>query len=82
MSTTQAPPEEAVDTEDVELTDDEYSHAACSICYPIGSLKHLDTFIAICGRKAVVRLSEGHYDPPPNACPDCKRIWRCPRCGL
>lgn len=76
-----APQLEAWMLEDLNLLDDGNIHCGCRTRYP--TVKVLDTFVAICGRRAVARMEEDTYIPPPNACPKCLELCMspCPVCG-
>ena len=68
------------DLADLDLLDDDTRHAFCTRCWP--DWRPGAPFVALCGRRAVGFAGDGMV-APPNACPDCLRLFRrpCPRCG-
>jgi hypothetical protein len=59
-----------MDLDDLNLLDDERAHAYCTICHP-EILPPLTTYIAICGKRSIVRRENPVGWIPPNACEEC-----------
>lgn len=73
---------EALDLSDLDLLDDEHTHASCDRCYPEPPDLGVP-FTAWCGRRAV-RLRPGRrYVAPPDACAACNDPdLPCATCGV
>jgi hypothetical protein len=70
--------------DDLDLLDDDgLEHGICVFCYP--NIKPLEMFISFCEKETLL-VGDILEFIPPNACPDCMRVWinnnkLCPRCG-
>lgn len=66
--------------EDLDLLDDGQAHCACT--FHQAPPEAFQSFVALCGRKAVSR-NGGVTDIPENACDDCLRLYDepCAVCG-
>lgn len=77
-----AVPLEVVDLSDLDLLDDEHTHARCVRC--TGYLVPRGTpFVALCGRRAVTLADVPPGVIPADACPECLDLYwsPCSRCG-
>lgn len=80
-------------TDDLDLTDDPKVHARCRRCYPPGTIRWGDRYVALCGQVSIWRGTANAErerlenrrgnPPPPGACAGCIKIHhgQCPVCG-